>query len=404
MLLYTVEMYKKYNWQGPLFAIFADLGNIEWQGTLEHCYKMCRESGIQLVVVQRSRDGMIGRWRERMVALQEEGKEVPHWSSPTNRYCTSHMKEQQIDKKLRQVESGVIKPFWSSPVNRYCTAEMKNAQIDKSLRHFDLIVCAVGVRAEESTSRAQNPIYEVRNNITTVNLKMESRKDSHARDREAWADHAFEEWLKLSIGKKGVRPRLALTWNAIHEWTIEEVWAQIGTSSLELKQRNQLYKTGQFREAIEGWKAHWAYAARNSRLSCSLCIMANTSDRINGAQHNPWTWAELVEMENYSGWSFMSGHSLGELAPHVAAMSDEYRQALYRFLEEQQLIYLHEHWMLNGDELTALLHYDLSPQQLRPIFEQMKKFKLSLPELQTFDPYEFMEANLCKMLQSKNSR
>ena len=63
------------------------------------------------------------------------------------------------------------KPFWSSSTARYCTKEMKTAEVDRYLRRFNAVVCAVGIRAEESSSRAKKPHFQVRNDITTVKLK-----------------------------------------------------------------------------------------------------------------------------------------------------------------------------------------------------------------------------------------
>lgn len=77
MLNYVCHLYQMHGWTGRLFAVFADLGEIEWQGTLEHTYKMCRNAGVQLVVVQRSRSGMIGRWQERWDSIVAKGESKP---------------------------------------------------------------------------------------------------------------------------------------------------------------------------------------------------------------------------------------------------------------------------------------------------------------------------------------
>ncbi|MEL6882175.1 MAG: hypothetical protein AAFP09_16735, partial [Cyanobacteria bacterium J06607_10] len=55
----------------------------------------------------------------------------------------------------------------------------------------------------------------------------------------------------------------------------------------------------------------------NSRLSCSMCVLASAADIQNGARHNLTTWLELALMETQSGWSFQQGKWLStlEIAP-----------------------------------------------------------------------------------------
>ena len=56
-----------------------------------------------------------------------------------------------------------------------------------------------------------------------------------------------------------------------------------------------------------------AYMSGNSRLSCSMCVLASARDIHNGAKHNLTTWLELALMERQSGWSFQQGRWLSAL-------------------------------------------------------------------------------------------
>lgn len=291
MLRHLVALHRTQEWKGELFAITADLGRIEWPGTLEHMQATCNQLNIELVVVRRQKGSMIDRWEERRQTL---------------------IKQQSVNAIASEFSSGLgvqkegDKPFWSSSTARYCTKELKTAEVDRYLRRFKSVVCAVGIRAEESSSRARKPHYQVRNDITTVALK--ASRGLCAREHEAWSEDAIALWKE-----RDYKGRLALTWNAVFDWSIEQIWEALGTTQEELEHRRSLYQAGSVVEALSGWSAHWAYVSGNSRLSCSLCVLASAADIQNGARHNVTTWLELALMETQSGWSFQQGKWLSTL-------------------------------------------------------------------------------------------
>ena len=293
MLRHLTALHQSQGWTGQLFAITADLGRIEWSGTLEHIQSVCAELGVTLVVVRRQKGSMIDRWDERRQVLisqqQAEKGAIVRCREGNN----SNLLE------IAPLKEG-NKPFWSSSTARYCTKEMKTAEVDRYLRRFNAVVCAVGIRAEESSSRAKKPHFQVRNDITTATLK--ASKGLNAEQHEEWATEAIARWVESNF--KG---RLALTWNALLDWRIEKVWESLGTSVEALEQRRALYQSESFTAALRGWPAHWAYVSGNSRLSCSMCVLASANDIQNGAKHNLTTWLELALMEKQSGWSFQQG-------------------------------------------------------------------------------------------------
>lgn len=183
-----------------------------------------------------------------------------------------------LDRWQERMEKlkGTGKPFWSSAANRYCTSDLKRGPINKHLRQYPLVISAEGIRAQESKTRAKKPVWEVRSAITT-------------KSREAY------------------------TWNPIHHWTLEDVWKACGTSSDDLKRRQQLYREGHIHEALFGWPCHPAYVYGNQRLSCSLCVLASPNDLANGAKHNPEIFQTLVKMETESGCSFRHNFWLRDL-------------------------------------------------------------------------------------------
>jgi 3'-phosphoadenosine 5'-phosphosulfate sulfotransferase (PAPS reductase)/FAD synthetase len=128
----TVAYMRKHFPTNKMFAIHADLGRVEWPQTMKHCKKLCKELGIELVVVRREKGDLLDRWTERMDLLEGTGK-----------------------------------PFWSSAKNRYCTSDMKREPINKYLRKFQRVISVEGIRAQESTARAAKPVVKVRDQITT---------------------------------------------------------------------------------------------------------------------------------------------------------------------------------------------------------------------------------------------
>jgi 3'-phosphoadenosine 5'-phosphosulfate sulfotransferase (PAPS reductase)/FAD synthetase len=72
MLRHLVALHRAQEWEGKLFAITADLGRIEWPGTLEHMKTICNQLNVELIVVRRQKGGMIDRWEERRQTLMKQ--------------------------------------------------------------------------------------------------------------------------------------------------------------------------------------------------------------------------------------------------------------------------------------------------------------------------------------------
>ena len=298
MLRYLVNTHSVENWTGELFSLFCDLGRIEWPGVFEHLHKVCAELGVPLTKLYPKRS-MIDEWQ--------------------HRYETILLKQQE-------------KPFWSSSAARYCTKHEKTQPADKLLRGHQFVVCAIGLRAEESSARAKKPRYQVRNDIASVWYKTPQSCKS-AEEKERWAEQAYQTWLDND--RKG---RFALSWHPIHDWSLAEVWQQNGTSCEDVERRSALYRLGELKQALQGFPCHWAYVSSNSRLSCSLCVLASSHDILNGARHNLRTWIELALMEVTSGWSFQQGRWLLSLASENIALSLAKEKRLRKVLCDLQSV------------------------------------------------------------------
>lgn len=187
----------------------------------------------------------------------------------------------RFEERLEALQ-GTGKPFWPSAMQRYCTSDLKRGPINKVLRQYSgTVISAEGIRGQESRARSKKPCWEERTGITT-------------------------------------KAREGITWNAIHEWTEEDVWAEIGVTMEELEHRRQLYAKGQRFEALQNWPAHPVYVYGNRRVSCAFCILGCQNDLEVAARHQPETLDYLIQLERRSGATFKHGWSLDSLKPGAA--------------------------------------------------------------------------------------
>ena len=181
-----------------IVIIHAHLPEVEWDGIKEHIRYY--SWGLPLHVTQA---------RKTFFEMVEHRQMFP---SPSHRQCTSDLKRGPIERTIRQIckERGITR-----------------------------VVNCMGMRAEESTSRAKQQTLRV----------------------------------NKSLSKAG---REVLDWLPVHGMTETEVFQTI---------------------ADAGQKPHWAYAAGMTRLSCCFCIMANKGDLKTAASLQPELYKRYVATE-----------------------------------------------------------------------------------------------------------
>lgn len=284
MLAALVALHRERGWAGDLFAVHAHLGKAEWQQSRPHCQALCERLGVPLLEVNRPQGDLVDEIRDRMEKLR--GTNTAPWPDAKNRYCTSDQKRDQIIKVLRNP--------WPTASQRYCTADQKRDQIVKTHRSHELIVSAMGMRAEESPARRKRPTCSIGTRVTA--RKLVSLPMAAALEAQVEGD------------------RLALDWLPIHDWTEADVWEACGSSTEDIARRRELYAAGHEQEALVGWPAHPAYVFGNERLSCVFCILGSKNDLLNGARHNPELFRQYVAIERESGFTFQHKRSLESLA------------------------------------------------------------------------------------------
>ena len=185
-----------------IVMIHAHLREVEWDGVIEHI--RATTAPLPLYVVE-ARRGLLDMIAERGM-----------FPSPQQRQCTSDLKRGPIEKQIRHLlKAGPWRP----------------------------VVNCMGMRAEESTSRAK---------LTTFKLN----------------------------GRNSIAGREWYDWLPIHELSTDEVFATI---------------------ARAGQAPHWAYAAGMTRLSCCFCIMASRADLTTAARLKPDLYRRYVELERQIG-------------------------------------------------------------------------------------------------------
>jgi hypothetical protein len=250
MALALTALHRERGWSGEVFCITADLGSIEWPETHAHVQRIADLCGVPLVTVQRTdKRGLVEHWTARGERMAAQGKQARPWSSSAARFCTSDLKRDPIDAYLRR---------------------------------YSNVVCAVGIRAQESAGRAKQPTW--------------ARRRIHNSRRQA------------------------LTWHPILAWSLLDVLGQCGHTWAELRDRQAAYAQGKT-EALLGWSLHPAYVYGNERLSCQFCVLGSLGDLQNGARHNPAMLEELIAIEDRFGFTFQADRSLKTFRPQPARLA-----------------------------------------------------------------------------------
>lgn len=228
MCHHLLERRQAEGWSGEAVMIHADLGaRVEWQQTPGYVQHLAQCKGVPLHIVRWTHGDLIDRIWQR------------YYKDPS-------------------------RPCWPSAQMRYCTADLKRGPISREMRRLfpsGHVICAMGLRAQESQPRARRPIFSL-------------RTDS-------------------SAPTKG---RFVYDWLPIHDWTETDVWDCI-------RRHGNIH--------------HEAYRLGNHRLSCALCVLASLNDLINGAAHSPDTYREYCRIEAVTGYSFRKDFWLSDLKPDL---------------------------------------------------------------------------------------
>jgi 3'-phosphoadenosine 5'-phosphosulfate sulfotransferase (PAPS reductase)/FAD synthetase len=218
MLDYVVELARKAKVLDRVVVVHADLGRVEWEGTSELAEEQANHYGLRFFKVSRPQGDLLEQ-------IEARGM----FPSSKARYCTSDHKRGQIQKVLVQLGRETGGP---------CR-----------------ILNCLGLRADESSSRAKKATFEKNEAASTLTRTVD-------------------------------------TWLPIHGWSVELVWARIYRS---------------------GVRYHRAYDLGMPRLSCCFCIFAPKSALMIAAQHNTALFGEYLRVEASIGHTFRVDLSLADV-------------------------------------------------------------------------------------------
>lgn len=245
------EYLNSINFTGERVLIHSDLGAIEHADSLPTCQRLAKHLGLPLIVVKPKRP-MIERWEYR-------------WECNVERFIN-----------LRTVK---IATWASSSQWRFCTSEEKTTPICRRLKELypgRIILNAVGIRGEESQSRAKKP-------ISLVNNLLSAKRTN-------------------TIG---------ITWFPIRDYRLEDIFLC---------------------HCRHGFTRHEAYDKNgNTRVSCVFCVLAGEQDLQaslkDGRTHQ--VYLRLSELEAATTFSFQPDKWLSDLAPHLLpkALRDRLKSA-----------------------------------------------------------------------------
>lgn len=234
-LRYVVQLAKEQNYPSEqIVVVHADLGEMEWEGVRDLAEHQARHYGLEFVAVERCTAD--GETETILDYVERRGK----WPSSTTRYCTSDFKR--------------------GPCRRVITQLGRRAQ-QRTGRKQVRILNVFGFRAQESPARAKRKPF--------VHNERASSKS-----REVW------DWLP------------------IHDWTTDQVWADIHKS---------------------GVPYHRAYDLGMPRLSCCFCIFAPKPALMIAGRANPGLLQRYVDTERKIGHEFRKGEPLVQIQQDLAA-------------------------------------------------------------------------------------
>ena len=223
---------------GVRCLVHCDLGRVEWKQSIDKCEEIAKELGWELIILKRNAGDMMDRWLVR-------------WRNNVARY-----------QDLSCVQ--LILP-WSTPSMRFCTSEGKTQLSASALRKRfpgQNVVNVTGIRRQESANRSKMPV---------------SKDDPKI------------------VNKGGV----GATWNAIIDWSIDDVFHIIERRGLRL---------------------HEAYTTYGmTRVSCAFCIMSSGPDMraSTDCPDNHQIYREMVELEATSTFAFQSNKWLADVRPDL---------------------------------------------------------------------------------------
>lgn len=269
MLTYLVQLADEQGVPRPrLLVVHANLGRVEWPGTLALAREQAATYGLQFETVARTED-LLDQVVSRRHALDAAAAALQVEAATLDAAGRTEVAVEvaaQADRKLKTAA-------WPSSTARFCTSDQKTSQVAKLMtrlatqhrqEHPDAgpirILNCLGIRAAESPDRAKKVPFGLDQAATN------GRRTVHR-------------------------------WLPIFDWSDAQVWSLIRSSGIPY---------------------HPAYDAGMPRLSCVFCVLAGRRELVIAARLNPELLQEYLAVEQRVRSDFKHGLSMKDIAAEAA--------------------------------------------------------------------------------------
>ncbi len=362
MLSKIVELADKAKYpREKLLVVHADLGRVEWEGTLSLAKEQAEHYGLRFEVVQRQQNDLIEQIEERYGTLSQRNTDAAVLVE-AGIQTWKQLYESSVDDIVSIIGKGRGTSRWDG---KYRAEDMikrakgkRDALANKHLKKINSKESAVA-KAKERVGKAKgdDAKQKARDKYNAVKTELDELKAmgdpwdwpiSYGKPipwpstdaRFCTSDHKTVEVDKLltkitseakeaegldrpvrvlnalgiraqesanrekmdNFGKqKATRNQDIDRWYPIHQWSEKEVWEEIAKSGVPF---------------------HKAYALGMRRLSCVFCVYASREDLMIAAVHNPDLFNTYLELEEKVGSEFRKGQSLSEVANEIKRRRD----------------------------------------------------------------------------------
>lgn len=232
-------------------VVHADLGDLEHPGTYQHIRLTISDYHDANIIVARS--------------VNKAGERVDFFDMVRNR------------RRSLDAQGKHDAPAFPSSAQRYCTSDLKTGPIWREIRNdgdHPIVVNCVGIRADESASRAKKVVQR-------GTLMLNKKNTNSKRDAYDW-------------------------WPIAH-WTDNDVWHEI--VNVAFQDPHPAYR---LTWRTDGKQAVDFFTQGNDRLSCQFCIFGSRGDLKRAARSNPDLLTKYANLEVEVRSTMFHGESLLE--------------------------------------------------------------------------------------------
>jgi len=266
----------------------ADLGEMEWPGTLDLAKEHAAHYGLRFEVERRPQGDLLQQVEERGM-----------WPDSKNRFCTSDHKRGQIARLFTKLtkETRDALATAGSGVRDQPRPVRDRVRADRHPRHVGFDEADVdwgGHRGRGGRVLRVRPARPAKRSLKKVRfLSVFGFRSEESPARKKMVEFEIDERLTNTL-------RHVDRWLPVHHWSTRDVWHEIHQS---------------------GMRSHWAYQRGMSRLSCRFCIFAPKSQLMISAQQpeNREVFERYVQLEIKIGHRFKAKESLQDIKAAVEA-------------------------------------------------------------------------------------